>query len=154
MLYFGEPVGHVKIQQTSKNIPQCYTLDHPVYIIQLEKYKIEFSKCARLPGLLMTRMHDRLTWVEFHALSSMLLLIGQKSKLVKLVYLVNRFFQMSSSRLQTFARKTEMEWQIIMRLLMVIGYVKDYLVGKLSRANCDGKKKTLLQIQGGSKSYS
>ena len=37
---------------------------------------------------------------------------------------------------------------------MVIGYVKDYLVGKLSRANCDGKKKTLLQIQGGSKSYS
>ena len=123
-------------------------------IIQLEKYKIEFSKCARLPGLLMTRMHDRLTWVEFHALSSTLLLIGQKSKLVKLVYLVNRFFQMSSSRLQTFARKTEMEWQIIMRLLMVIGYVKDYLVGKLSRANCDGKKKTLLQIQGGSKSYS
>ena len=27
-------------------------------------------------------------------------------------------------------------------------------VGKLSRANCDGKKKTLPQIQGGSKIYS
>ena len=74
-------------------------------IIQLEEYKIEFSKCARLPDLLMTRMHDRLTWVEFHTLSSTLLLIGQKSKIVKLVYLVNRFFQMFSSRLQTFVRK-------------------------------------------------
>ena len=30
MLYFGEPIGHVKIQDTSKNIPQYYTLDHPV----------------------------------------------------------------------------------------------------------------------------
>ena len=29
-LYFGEPAGHVKIQQTIKNIPQYYTLDHPV----------------------------------------------------------------------------------------------------------------------------
>ena len=35
------------------------------FIIQLEEYKIKLSKYARLPGLLKTRMRDRLTRVEF-----------------------------------------------------------------------------------------
>ena len=29
-LYFGEPVGRVKIQETSKNIPRYYTLNRPI----------------------------------------------------------------------------------------------------------------------------
>ena len=44
----------------------------------------------------------------------MLLLLGQKWKLLKLVYSVNQFFhKFFFQRFQTFARKTEMEWPII-----------------------------------------
>ena len=51
--------------------------------------------------------------------------------------------------LSFFAKKTEMEWQIIVRLMVVFQLRKKVTAsGKLSRANCDGKMNTLPQIQG------
>ena len=65
------------------------------------------------------KMHDRLTWLlcSFHAWGATSLLIGQKGKLVKLVYWVNNFFWLSSALWgSTFqpclASKTETDWQI------------------------------------------
>ena len=61
-LYFGEPVGRVKIQETSKNVPRYYTLNRSLrdLLINSKEYKMELSKNADA-CLLTTRMRDRLT---------------------------------------------------------------------------------------------
>ena len=65
-LIFCEPVGRVKIQETSKNVPRYYTLNRSVrdLLINSKEYKMELSKNADA-CLLITRMRDRLTWVLF-----------------------------------------------------------------------------------------
>ena len=57
----------------------------------------------------------------FCMLSATLLLISQKWKLVKLVYLnfFKFFWHFEGSLFQKFAWKTEMEEQVIVRLMMV-----------------------------------
>ena len=52
---------------------------------------------------------------------------------------------------QTFARKTEVEWQIIVRLMMVFRslFITDCKkVNWACKANCDGKTKNLPRIEG------
>ena len=50
-LYFGEPVGRVKIQETSKNIPRYFTLNRPITDLLLnllgkqKKRKLNFLIC-------------------------------------------------------------------------------------------------------------
>ena len=60
--YFGEPVGQVKIQETSKSVPRYYTLNCSVrdLLINSKEYKMELSKNADACQLI-TRMRDRLT---------------------------------------------------------------------------------------------
>ena len=66
-----------------------------------------------------------------------LLLIGWKWKLVKRVYLLHNFFGFSSelrgSIFQSFAWKTKVDWQIIMRLMMISRFLRK---PTSSRKNC------------------
>ena len=96
--------------------------------------------------VLMTRMCDRPTWVEFSHTFINVVANWSEMKTCQ-TSLLDQFFTTFRQHVQTFARKTEIEWQIIARLMMVISYVKRTASGKTEQcnANCDGKTKTLLQ---------
>ena len=92
------------------------------FTIQLEDYKIELSlKVYACP--LITRMRGT-PWVEFSRTFINTVADWSEMKTCQTGYSVNQFFSRFSSPprgsiFQKFARKTEMEWQVIVRLMMV-----------------------------------
>ena len=94
----------------------------------------------------MMRMCDRLTRVEFSHTFIDAVANWSEMKTCQ-TSLCDQFFTSFRQRFQTFSRKTEMERQIIARLMMIISYVK-WTGGRKTEqcnANCDGTTKTLLQ---------
>ena len=145
MPYFGEPVGQVKIQETSKNVPRYYTLNRSVrdLLINSKEYKMELSKNADA-CLLTTRMRDRLTWVLFsrafiNAIADYWSEIktcqtGLLCKSIFFGFFCRRFEVLS---LKHLLYKQRWNKKIIVRLMMVFRLRK--IKRTASRAICDWK---------------
>ena len=84
----------------------CSKPSNKRFIIQLEEYKIELSKCACLASPLMMRMRDRLTRVEFSRAFTNVVADWSDIKTCQTNKSIN---YLKSQLFQTFARKTEME---------------------------------------------
>ena len=132
MRYFMSHAIFWRACRTSKNIPRYHTVNHSIrvyYLTRVTRFKRELSKCK-------TRMHNWLMWL-LCKFSFLVLYVADWSKmqtcqtslLSKSYYFcqISRVFYAASGAIfQTFARKTEMEWQIILRLMTMSSgsYVK------------------------------